>query len=152
MASKEIDFVSAVDNSDEDAIVKPEEDVFDNTFEDFFACTKSLLEATKFDDANVSHDVELKINPPKVWKKPLKIYSCSSCESRFWSQLHRISKRIDAKPEAKKTKRSCWCHREYDWNWPWKKTVFHYDDDAFPSSPTIETISEDLNEMKIKIK
>ena len=27
-----------------------------------------------------------------------------------------------------------------------------YDDDAFPSSPTIETISEDLNEMKIKIK
>ena len=26
-----------------------------------------------------------------------------------------------------------------------------YDDDAFPSSPTIETISEDLNEMKIKI-
>ena len=27
-----------------------------------------------------------------------------------------------------------------------------YDDDAFPSSPTIESISEDLNEMKIKIK
>ena len=26
-----------------------------------------------------------------------------------------------------------------------------YDDDAFPSSPTIESISEDLNEMKIKI-
>ena len=39
MVSKEIDFVSAVDNSDEDAIVKPEEDVFDNTFEDVFACT-----------------------------------------------------------------------------------------------------------------
>ena len=70
MASKQIDFVS-------DAIVnRPKRGCFDNTFEDVSACTKLLLEATKFDDANVSHDVELKINP-KVWKKP----SCSSCES-----------------------------------------------------------------------
>ena len=73
-----IDFVSAVDNSDEDAIVKPKEDVFNNTFEDVFACTKSFLEATKFDDVNVSHDVELKINPPKVWKKPLKVVNLGS--------------------------------------------------------------------------
>ena len=54
MASKQIDFVS-------DAIVnRPKRGCFDNTFEDVSACTKLLLEATKFDDANVSHDVELK--------------------------------------------------------------------------------------------
>ena len=64
MATKQNDAVSAVKNSDEDV------------FEDVFASPELLLEATKFDDANVSHDVELKINP-KVWKKP----SCSSCES-----------------------------------------------------------------------
>ena len=68
MATKQNDAVSIVDNSDEDV------------FEDVFASPELLLEATKFDDANVSHDVELKINP-KVWKKPLKTYSCSSCES-----------------------------------------------------------------------
>ena len=68
MATKQNDAMSAVDNSDEDV------------FEDVFASPELLLEATKFDDANVSHDVELKINP-KVWKKPLKSYSCSSCES-----------------------------------------------------------------------
>ena len=67
-----IDFVSAVDNSDEDAIVKPKEDVFDNTFEDVFACTKSLLEATKFDDANVSHDVR------RFGKKSLKAVNLES--------------------------------------------------------------------------
>ena len=55
---------SAVDNSDEDVFAKPE----------------LLLEATKFDEFNVSHDVELKIQP-KALKKPLKTYSCSSCES-----------------------------------------------------------------------
>ena len=67
-----------MDNSDEDDITKSEEvfvkseevfvkserDVFN---ENVFPCTKSQLEATKFDDANVSHDVELKINPPKFW-------------------------------------------------------------------------------------
>ena len=63
MASKENDATIAVDNSDEDVFANPE----------------LLLKATKFDDANVSHDVELKIHP-KVWKKPLKT-SCSSCES-----------------------------------------------------------------------
>ena len=46
MASKQIDFVSAVDN-------RPKRGCFDNTFEDVSACTKLLLEATKFDDANV---------------------------------------------------------------------------------------------------
>ena len=47
MASKQIDFVS-------DAIVnRPKRGCFDNTFEDVSACTKLLLEATKFDDANV---------------------------------------------------------------------------------------------------
>ena len=60
----------------EEVFVKSERDVFN---ENVFACTKSQLEATKFDDANISHDVELKINPPKFWKKPLKTYSCSSC-------------------------------------------------------------------------
>ena len=59
MAAKKNDAVSAVDKFDEDVFPSPE----------------LLLEATKFDDVNVSH-VELKINP-KVWKKP----SCSSCES-----------------------------------------------------------------------
>ena len=49
----------------EEVFVKSERDVFN---EDVFACAKSLLDATKFDDANVSHDVELKINPPKFWK------------------------------------------------------------------------------------
>ena len=49
MASKENNPVSAVDNSDEDVFVKSEKDVH---FEDVFACTKSLLEATKFDDAS----------------------------------------------------------------------------------------------------
>ena len=48
----------------------------DNSDEDVFPSPELLLEATKFDDANVSHDVELKINP-KVWKTP----SCCSCES-----------------------------------------------------------------------
>ena len=67
MATKQNDAVSAVDNSDKD-------------FEDVFASPELLLEATKFDDANVSHDVELKINL-KVWKKPLKTSTCSSCES-----------------------------------------------------------------------
>ena len=33
-----------------------------------------------------------------------------------------------------------------------KRRFFTDDDDAFQSSPTIETISEDLNEMKIRIK
>ena len=61
MARKQNDAVSAVDNSDEDV----------------FPSLELLLEATKFDDANVSHDIELKINP-KVWKKNP---SCSSCES-----------------------------------------------------------------------
>ena len=61
MARKQNDAVSAVDNSDEDV----------------FPSLELLLEATKFDDANVSHDIELKINP-KVWKKTP---SCSSCES-----------------------------------------------------------------------
>jgi len=65
MATKQNDAVSAVDNSDKD-------------FEDVFASPELLLEATKFDDANVSHDVELKI---KVWKKPMKTSTCSSCES-----------------------------------------------------------------------
>ena len=47
MASKQIDFVS-------DAIVnRTKRGCFDNTFEDVSACTKLLLEATKFDDANV---------------------------------------------------------------------------------------------------
>ena len=64
MAAKQNDAVSAVDKFDEDLFPSPE----------------LLLEATKFDDANVSHDVELKINP-KVWKKPLKSSTCSSCES-----------------------------------------------------------------------
>ena len=44
----------------------------DNSDEDVFANFELLLEATKFDDANVSHDIELKINP-KVWKKPLHV-------------------------------------------------------------------------------
>ena len=65
MASKENDATIAVDNSDEDVFANPE----------------LLLEATKFDDANVSHDVELKIQPKLQLKKPLKTYSCSSCES-----------------------------------------------------------------------
>ena len=52
MATKQNDAVSAVDNSDEDV----------------FPSLELHLEATKFDDANVSHDIELKINP-KVWKK-----------------------------------------------------------------------------------
>ena len=60
MATKQNDAVSAVDNSDEDV----------------FPSHELLLEATKFDEANVSHDVALKINP-KVQKKP----SFSSCES-----------------------------------------------------------------------
>ena len=64
MATKQNDAVSAVDNSDKDVFPSPE----------------LLLEATKFDDANVSHDVELKINL-KVWKKTLKTSTCSSCES-----------------------------------------------------------------------
>ena len=94
MASKQIDFVS-------DAIVnRPKRGCFDNTFEDVSACTKLLLEATKFDDANVSHDVELKIKPVLL-KNPLK--SCSSCESGV-SCIGSPCKRIDAKPEAKKTK------------------------------------------------
>ena len=63
MATKQNDAVSAVD-----------EDVL----EDVFASPELLLEATKFDDANVSHDVELKIKPVLL-KNPLK--SCSSCES-----------------------------------------------------------------------
>ena len=65
MASKEIDFVSAVD--------KPKEDVFDNTFEDVFSCTKSLLEATKFDDANCQLN----------WKSILRRFgkTVESCES-----------------------------------------------------------------------
>ena len=42
--------------------------VDEDDFEDVFASPELLLEATKFDDANVSHDIELKINP-KVWKK-----------------------------------------------------------------------------------
>jgi hypothetical protein len=67
MASKRNDAVSLANNSD------------DNN-ENVFANLDLLLEATKFDDANVSHDVELKINP-KVWKKPLKSSTCSSCES-----------------------------------------------------------------------
>ena len=53
-----------------DAVIESEDEVFVKA-EDVFACTKSLLEAT---------NVELKINP-KVLKKPLKTYSCSSCES-----------------------------------------------------------------------
>ena len=65
MARKQNDAVSSVDNSDEDV----------------FPSLELLLEATKFDDANVSHDVKLKIRAPKVLKKPLKTYSCSSCES-----------------------------------------------------------------------
>ena len=44
MARKQNDAVSAVDKFDEDVFPSPE----------------LLLEATKFDDANVSHDVELK--------------------------------------------------------------------------------------------
>ena len=47
MASKHNDAVSAVDKFDEDVFPSPE----------------LLLEATKFDEANVSHDVALKINP-----------------------------------------------------------------------------------------
>ena len=47
MARKQNDAVSSVDNSDEDV----------------FPSLELLLEATKFDDANVSHDIKLKINP-----------------------------------------------------------------------------------------
>ena len=65
MATKQNDAMSAVDNSDKDV------------FEDVFASPELLLEATKFDDSNVSHDVELKIKPKLQLKKP----SCSSCES-----------------------------------------------------------------------
>ena len=92
MATKHNDAVSAVDNSDED--------VFENTKnqkrkiwdEPTLGWTKRKSSLTpknvslnRFDDANISHDVELKINA-KVWKKPLKTYSRSrhygsSCES-----------------------------------------------------------------------
>ena len=51
-----------------------------NSEEDVFANPELLLEATKFDDSNVSHDVELKMKPVLL-KNPLKTYSCSSCES-----------------------------------------------------------------------
>ena len=59
MATKKNYAVSAIDNSNEDVSIKSEEDA---NFEDVFACTKSLLQATKCDDGNVIHDVELKIN------------------------------------------------------------------------------------------
>ena len=60
MAAKQNDAVSAVDKFDEDVFPSPE----------------LLLEATKFDDANISHDVELK-SIRWFGKKP----SCLSCES-----------------------------------------------------------------------
>ena len=92
MASKGNDAVSHVDNSDKGETKSDNSNVnndfnltttianCDEEFEDVFASPELLLEATKFDDANVSHDVELKINP-EVLKKPLKTFSCSSCES-----------------------------------------------------------------------
>ena len=61
----------------EEVFVKSERDVFN---EDIFACAKSLLETTKFYDVN-GVELKIKINPQIFWKKPLKTYSCSSCES-----------------------------------------------------------------------
>jgi len=139
MASKENDATIAVDNSDEDVFANPE----------------LLLKATKFDDANVSHDVELKIHP-KVWKKPLKT-SCSSCESgvsctgspkeSMPALKTKRPKGVGGAPTGYVTgigrgKRRFSTDENYNF----------YDDDSFPSSPTIETIIEDLNEMKIRIK
>ena len=65
------------------------------------------LEATKFDDANVSHDVELKINPLKGLEKAVEnlVIHVPAVNLPIWSKLQRIIKGIDAKPEAKKTKR-----------------------------------------------
>ena len=38
--------------------------------------------ATKFDDANVSHDVELKINP-KILNKTLETTTIDTCDEEF---------------------------------------------------------------------
>ena len=99
MATKQNDAVSAVDNSDEDV------------FEDVFASPELLLEATKFDDANVSHDVELKIKPKLPLKKPLKTYSCSSCESGVSCIGSPKESMPNLKPKRPKIC-SCWYHRD----------------------------------------
>ena len=93
MATKENDAVSAVDNSDEHVFIKSEEDA---NYEDVFACTKSLLEATKFDNGNVSHDSE---------SMEETIENLFMFKLWIWSQLHRIVKWAKDNPEAKKTKR-----------------------------------------------
>ena len=96
MASKQNDAVFDVDNSDKDV------------FEDVFASPELLLEATKFDDANVSHDVKLKIKPVLL-KNPLK--SCSSCESGVSCIGSPKESMPNLKPKRPKIC-SCWYHRD----------------------------------------
>ena len=87
--------------------------------------TELLLEATKFDDSNVSHAGSP--NQPRTPKRPRGV---SDAAGNAMNGIGRGKRRFST---------------DENYNF--------YDDDAFQSSPTtVETISEDLNEMKIKIK
>ena len=61
-----------------------------------------LLEATKFDDSNLEKDVEESV--------------ALMCRKNRWRQKYQKPKGVAGAP----TGYVC------EWNWPWKKTVFHW--------------------------
>ena len=89
-----------------------------------------LLEATKFDDSNLEKDVEESV--------------ALMCRKNRWRQKYQKPKGVAGAPTGYVNGIGRGKRRF--------STDENYDDVVFPSSPRIKTISEDLNEMKIKIK
>ena len=90
-----------------------------DVFEDVFACPELLLEATKFDDSNVSHAGSP--NQPRTPKRPRGV---SDAAGNAMNGIGRGKRRF---------------YTDENYN-------------LYDAIDTIDTITEDLNEMKIKIK